>query len=196
MVVNCEQVWQKISNYLENELDPALRSAMEEHFRECKHCASVLQGTKNVIELYGDERLFQAPFGYSWRLRGKLAKNMPPRKGTAFGWLVAAAATGLIVGSVAIAGYANRGRPALLSEHAQPSQRIPNELAVLVAPHTKVFHVAGCTFIHDKDQGLRSMTAAQAEQEGYVPCVHCLGKYLVQVAIDFFRKHAPVTAAV
>jgi len=198
MVVNCDQVWQEISNYLENDLDPALRAALEEHFRECKSCASLLHGTKNVIHLYGDERLLRAPFGYSWRLHGKLAEHMPPRKGTGFGWLVAVAATGLLVGSLAIAGYANH--PPLLSEHAQPSQRIPNELAVLVAPHSKVFHVAGCTFIHDhyhdKDQGLRSMTAAQAEDEGYVPCVRCLGKYLVQAAKDFFRKHAPVTAAV
>ena len=90
MVVNCEHVWQEISNYLENDVDPALRAAMEEHFRECKHCTSVLEGTRNVVELYGDERLFRAPFGYSWRLHGRLAEDMPPRKGTAFGWLVVA----------------------------------------------------------------------------------------------------------
>ena len=28
MVVNCEQVWQEISNYLEGEVSPELRAAM------------------------------------------------------------------------------------------------------------------------------------------------------------------------
>ena len=56
MVVNCEQVWQEISNYLEGEVNPELRAAMEAHFRECKHCTAVLDGTKNVLHLYGDDR--------------------------------------------------------------------------------------------------------------------------------------------
>ena len=38
MVVKCEQVWQEISDYLEGEVDPVLRTAMEEHIRECKRC--------------------------------------------------------------------------------------------------------------------------------------------------------------
>jgi methylphosphotriester-DNA--protein-cysteine methyltransferase len=65
---------------------------------------------------------------------------------------------------------------------------------VLVVPHTKVFHVAGCTFIHDKEQGLKSMTASEAEEEGYVPCVRCLGKYLIQTATDYLRKRGWVAA--
>ena len=32
------------------------------------------------------------------------------------------------------------------------------------------------------------MTAAEAEQEGYVPCVRCLGKYLVEMAMAFSRN--------
>jgi hypothetical protein len=43
MVVNCEQVWQEISNYLEEDVDPNLRAAMEAHFRECERCRSVLE---------------------------------------------------------------------------------------------------------------------------------------------------------
>ena len=194
MAMTCEQVWREISNYLENDLDPALRSAMEEHFRECKHCASVLEGTRNVVGLYGDERLLRVPLGYSWRLRGRLAESMPPRKGTAFGWLVVAVATGLIVGSLTIAGYAARNQAPLLSEHAQPGQGIPRNLVVVVAPHTRVFHLASCRYIHDKAAGLRSMTAAQAEKDGYVPCVRCLGKYLMETAKAFLQKHGWATA--
>ena len=65
MVVSCEAVWREISNYLEDDMDPGLRSAMEEHFRSCQHCTAVLEGTRNVIRLYGDDRMFELPSGFS-----------------------------------------------------------------------------------------------------------------------------------
>ena len=46
--VNCEHVWEEISNYLEGDIDSGLRAAMDEHFRSCERCASVLHGTRNV----------------------------------------------------------------------------------------------------------------------------------------------------
>lgn len=190
MVVICEQVWREISNYLDGTVDPTLRAAMEEHIQSCQHCTSVLAGTRNVVQLYGDERLVRTPLGYSWRLRSKLAAKLPHPRGAAFGWLVAAAAAALIAGSMALANASPRSHVALLSEHAQPGQSIPDRLIVLVAGHSKVFHVVGCPFIHDKEAGIRTMDAEEAEREGYVPCVRCLGKYLTSVAQEFIRKHA------
>jgi len=73
MVISCEQVWQEVSNYLENEVDPSLRASIEEHVRGCKRCTTVLEGTRNIIQLYGDDRLFQVPMGYGWRLRRRHA---------------------------------------------------------------------------------------------------------------------------
>ena len=58
--VSCKQVWREISNYLEGDVDAGLRTAMDEHFRSCKRCASVLEGTRNVIRLYSDERMIDA----------------------------------------------------------------------------------------------------------------------------------------
>jgi hypothetical protein len=52
-MLHCEQVWREISNYVDGDVDAALRSSMEEHFRTCQRCASVLAGTRNVIQLYG-----------------------------------------------------------------------------------------------------------------------------------------------
>ena len=54
---------------------PALRAAMDEHFRTCKRCASVLEGTRNVIQLYGDERMIEVPAGYGRRLERRLAQS-------------------------------------------------------------------------------------------------------------------------
>ena len=50
-------------------------------------------------------------------------------------------------------------------------------MVVVVAADTKLFHVAGCPFIHDKDK-VRTLTAKEAIQQGYTPCLRCMRKYL------------------
>ena len=65
MVVNCEHVWREVSNYLDGEVDPETRIAMELHFAQCKHCTAVLDGARNVVQLYGDDRVFELPAGFS-----------------------------------------------------------------------------------------------------------------------------------
>jgi hypothetical protein len=187
MVVTCEQVWLEISNYIENDLDPSLRTALDEHLHTCLRCSSVLAGTRNIVELYGDERLFQVPQGYSGRLRKRLVKEMPGKRGTVYGWVVTAAALALIAGVVTL------GRPTSHTVQQSPlakaGNNIPANLAVLVSDRSKIFHVAGCSYLRSKDGKVRSLTAEQAEHEGYVPCIHCLGKYLINASVDFVKKH-------
>lgn len=196
MVATCEQVWREISNYLENDLDPTLRTALDEHFHSCPRCASVLAGTRNVVQLYGHERMFQAPPGFSGRLRTRLSQEMPGKRGTIYGWLIAAAALALIVGGIARARPASPSPPAKRSPLAKSSTRIPATLGVFVAEPSKIFHVAGCGYLRAKVGEVRSMTAEQAEHEGYVPCIHCLGEYLRNAATDFLNKHFQSSTAV
>ena len=127
MVVDCKQVWHEISNYLEDDVDPNLRIAMEAHFRECDRCRSVLEGTRNVIQLYGDERMIDVPSGFGQRLERRLARSA--RAGsrgwsTWSAWLVPVAALLLIAGGVRVANSLAVPQP-LLSEHAQPGRDIP-----------------------------------------------------------------------
>src|ERR1039457_5711725 len=42
--LNCEEVRREISNYVDGEVDGALRLSMDELFRTCTRCASVLAG--------------------------------------------------------------------------------------------------------------------------------------------------------
>lgn len=178
-IVNCEQVWQEISNYLEGDLDTALRARMDEHFRSCKRCASVLEGTRNVIGLYSDERMIETPSGFGRRLERRLAQeNRVSGRGwsTWSAWLVPLAALILIAGGLRAASSIATPRP-MLSHHAQPGHDIPGDLVVLVSADAKEFHVAGCPFIHNKDRE-RTLTAKEAMREGYVPCVRCMRKYL------------------
>ena len=180
MVVRCEDVWREVSNYLEGDVEPGLRSAIEEHIRDCKHCTAVLDGTRNVIQVYGDERMFELPAGFSQRLRQRLEENMPRQRGTAFGWMVAFATALLVAGSFELGRASAHLQQPLRSEHAQPGYAIPADLKVVASEEGKTFHLPGCTYIHDKQQ-LRTMTASQAQREGYSPCVRCLRKYLKTV---------------
>jgi len=179
MVVNCEQVWREISNYVDGDVDAALRSTMDEHFRTCKHCASVLAGTRNVVQLYGDERMLEVPAGFSRRLEKRLAKNAAV-KGSGWSswsaWLVPLAAIALFTGALSLVDTLTFKHPAK-SILAEPGHNIPPDMLVVVSSGSKVFHVAGCPFIHDKATE-RTITAKEAMQDGYVPCSRCLRQYL------------------
>jgi hypothetical protein len=182
--VNCELVWREVSNYIEGEVDPALRSAMNEHFQTCQRCKSVLEGTRNVIQLYSDERMIdeqtiEVPAGYSRRLEKRLAQSARV-SGSGWSswsaWLVPVAALALIAGGLRVANSLTITAP-LKSEHAQPGHDIPPDMVVVVSTDTKLFHVAGCDLIHNKDK-VRTLTAKEAIQQGYTPCLRCMRKYL------------------
>ena len=188
VAVSCEQVWQEISNYLEGEIDPTLRSALDAHIGQCPRCTAVIQGTRNIVNLYGDERLFPVPMGYSWRLRRRLSSDMQPRRRLVLGWLAATAAVAVASGAVLFENWRKGSAPTMRTEHAQPPKRpIPRELAVLVNVHGKLFHVKGCPFLNQNDE-IKAMAAGEAAKNGYTPCPRCLGDYLPQVAIDWLQK--------
>ncbi len=180
MVVNCEQVWHEISNYLESDVDAALRTAMDEHFRTCKRCASVLEGTRNVVRLYGDERMIEVPAGFSRRLEKRLTQSLRVSSqpwSTWSTWLVPVAALALFVGGLRVANSLTGGQRPLQSEHAQTGRDIPPDMLVVVSAGAKLFHAPGCGVIHNKEKE-RTLTAKEAMREGYVPCLRCMRKYL------------------
>jgi hypothetical protein len=175
----CEQVWREISNYVDGTVDAALRASMEEHFKTCARCASVLAGTRNVVQLYGDERMLEVPAGFSRRLEKRLDRGAV-RQGrwssSWSAWLVPVAAMALIAGGMVVTSSLTHVH-FLRSHHAEPANNIPPDLVVVVSSGAKLFHVPGCPFIHDKASE-RTLTAKEAMQEGYVPCTRCLRQYL------------------
>ncbi len=180
---NCEQVWREISNYIDGEIEPGLRAEMAEHFKTCPRCASVLAGTRNVVKLYGDERMLEVPAGFSIRLEKRiergLASNFRAKRqwwSNWSAWLIPAAALLLIAGGIWLANPSGFRNP-LKSQQAEPAKGIPPDLKVVVSDGEKLFHVPGCKFIKDPNSE-RTMTAAEAAREGYVPCPRCLRQYL------------------
>ena len=132
-----------------------------------------------MVQLYGDERMIEVPSGFGSRLQHRLAQSRraPARSWSPWSaWLVPVAALLLITGGVRIASSRTVPQP-LLSAHAQPARKIPPDMLVVVSAGAKEFHVPGCEFIHNKDRE-RTLTAKEAVQQGYVPCVRCMRKYL------------------
>jgi len=72
MVLNCRHVWEQISDYIDGTVPLELRDAIEEHVAHCRHCAAVLDSTRNILVLIADDRTFELPIGYSERLHARL----------------------------------------------------------------------------------------------------------------------------
>jgi anti-sigma factor RsiW len=80
MVLNCKHVWGQISNYIEGDVAPELREAIEKHLAHCRHCAAVLDSTRNILVLIADDRAFEIPVGYSDRLHARLREKIASRE--------------------------------------------------------------------------------------------------------------------
>jgi hypothetical protein len=75
-LVTCVQVLRELSNYIDDDIDPNLRSEIENHLRGCRRCSAVLDSTRKTLRIVGDERVFEVPVGYSERLHKFLAKKL------------------------------------------------------------------------------------------------------------------------
>ncbi len=74
-LLNCKDVFQEISTYLDGELDPDLRLTIEHHLKACKHCSVIVDTTRKTIELYCDGKLFPLPDPVRARLHEALRRK-------------------------------------------------------------------------------------------------------------------------
>ena len=174
--MNCEQVWKEVSNYLEGDIAPATRAAMDDHLLTCQRCRSVLEGSRNVIRLYRDERMSDVPAGFGRRLEKRISQSVRAQGRGWLTWLIPIAALALLAGGLRWENSWTKARQ-LRADRAHWVTKIPPDMKVVVSEGAKDFHVPGCEVIRNKDN-LRTLTAREAIREGYVPCVKCMRKYL------------------
>lgn len=74
--LRCASVRREISNYLDRDLDAALRRRIDHHLRTCAHCRAVLDGARNLVLLAGDSRAFRMPSGFSDRLKARIREHL------------------------------------------------------------------------------------------------------------------------
>ena len=77
--ISCIEVWQQISDFIDDELESELKTRMEFHLKKCKHCKAILDGTTNTVRLLADGDWYPLPPGFGERLYERLRpENFPP----------------------------------------------------------------------------------------------------------------------
>jgi hypothetical protein len=184
MGITCEEVWRDISDYIDDELAPKQRAALDEHFVGCRHCTAVLEGTCNVIRLYRDERVLSPPQGFGDRLEGRIYQQlsqasqgshgsiatMRPSRRAVLAWALSAAAAVPL-------GFALFSRKTFTLpgfHHLDPPDSpVTGFVAVSQDTGEKLFHIPSCPYLHGKPKFL---PVQEALHEGYTPCPVCIGK--------------------
>ena len=88
------------------------------------------------------------------------------------------ALTFALVSAIAIVAVAGGGAARARSEHSRPAVHV-RESSVVVTAKGKLFHRAGCKYIHGTP---KTIATAGAEREGYSPCTRCYHDALVDRA--------------
>jgi RNA polymerase sigma-70 factor (ECF subfamily) len=60
-VISCRKVMAEISNYINQCIAGELQKAIEDHLRLCDRCSTVLDTTRKVLYIVGDDRVFDLP---------------------------------------------------------------------------------------------------------------------------------------
>jgi len=76
MVIDCKHVWDAISGYIDDSLTPETRALVQKHLDHCNICSAVLDSTRNILILTGDDRVFELPTGFSERLHASIDKEI------------------------------------------------------------------------------------------------------------------------
>ena len=77
--MNCKHVIREISNYIDGELDPALKQELERHLAHCEDCTMIVDQTRKTIKIYSGSVPVDLPSDVKSRLHAALHKKLPPR---------------------------------------------------------------------------------------------------------------------
>jgi predicted anti-sigma-YlaC factor YlaD len=83
MKLDCKRVWEFISEYIDQRLEPSVRADVENHLENCEVCSAVVDSTRNVLVLTADNRTFELPVGFSERLHRRLREVIRGETGPA-----------------------------------------------------------------------------------------------------------------
>jgi anti-sigma factor RsiW len=73
--LNCEEVIHELSNFIDGDLDPALKRELEKHLKDCADCRLIVNQTKKTIEIFCDSELVELPSDVQTRLHDALRRT-------------------------------------------------------------------------------------------------------------------------
>jgi len=74
--LNCQSVIRELSNFIDGELDGALKRELERHFADCEECRLVVDQTKKTIEIFCDCEPIDLPGDVRSRLHQALSRKL------------------------------------------------------------------------------------------------------------------------
>jgi anti-sigma factor RsiW len=78
--LNCKGVIRELSNYIDGDLDFAVKQELERHLEHCEDCAMIVDQTKKSIEILCDSRPVELPSDVRSRLHAVLRKKLGPQQ--------------------------------------------------------------------------------------------------------------------
>ncbi len=74
--MNCQGVIREISNYIDGDLDLAVKQELEHHLENCEECKMVVDQTKFTVEIFCDSKPLELPGEVKLRLREALRRKL------------------------------------------------------------------------------------------------------------------------
>ena len=75
--MNCKGVIRELSNYIDGDLDPGLKTELERHLGHCEDCTMIVDQTKKSIEILCDSQ----PVSLSAEVRSRLHAALHEKTG-------------------------------------------------------------------------------------------------------------------
>lgn len=74
--MNCRHLILEVSNYIDGEVDAALRQEIEEHLKDCPDCMVVVIQMKLTVEIFCDNQVVELPQDVRSRLHEALQRRI------------------------------------------------------------------------------------------------------------------------
>lgn len=74
--MKCSAIVREISNYIDGDLDKAIRHEIEAHLSDCRECQVFVDQTKFTVDIFCDSELVELPEHVRQRLHEALRRKM------------------------------------------------------------------------------------------------------------------------
>jgi anti-sigma factor RsiW len=74
--LNCKGVIHELSDYIDGDLDPAVKQDLERHLSHCQDCCLVVDQTKKTIQLFCNSEPVSLPADVRSKLHAALREKM------------------------------------------------------------------------------------------------------------------------
>ena len=78
--MNCQGVIREISNYIDGDLDLAVKQELERHLEDCEECKLVVDQTKLAVNVFCDSKAVELPGEVKSRLHEALRRKLGEKR--------------------------------------------------------------------------------------------------------------------